>query len=982
MPSVCLSHIIWTILALSMICGRTIANLQTDHSSNGRHYGGSPSPYGRDFLLSRRSHSDISGLTLDIPPECIGSTSYTNGHNKRRKRGRKGGLRHRVRSRKFRPPLPTILLSNVRSIRNKLDELHANVKFLNEYRESCLLCFTETWLNPSINDQILSLPEFDTPIRLDRSADSTGKQVGGGLCIYVNSQWCKQYTIREELCTPNVELLSVSFRPKYLPREFGQVFVVLVYVPPSANDKVAAESIYNHIQKLESISADAPKLILGDFNSCTLKSTLPHYQQYVKCHTRNNKTIDLCYGNIKGAYTAVSKPPLGKSDHNTVQLLPSYRQKLKTGSKEMKSVKSWDTDSIETLQGCFECTEWDAFFGDNPDPDEVTDVITCYINFCIDSIIPTKNITIYPNNKPWITKELKHLLNAKKRAFCSGDRMKSKEVQRDIDNKTRLCREEYKDKVEDELRKHNSRTAWKGIQTMIGNDKPKKQAISSRDDAMFASDLNTFYARFDDTDHTAELQALLADMPDSDPQHSLTVNSADVEQLFNRVNPRKSTGPDGLPGVVIKKCSSQLSCIFTRLFQLSLDSHVVPKLWKVSRIIPVPKKTQAKELNDYRPIALTSIAMKCFERLVLQLLFQYINDKLDPLQFAYRSKRGVEDATLTILNKIYTHLEKPRAYVRILFVDFSSAFNTIQPHLLVKKLTSLDVSHSLIRWISNFLTQRTQYVCVNGTSSSSIMINTGAPQGCVLSPVLFTTYTNDCVSQHPDCSLVKFADDSSLVALLQDSDNIYHEEVEKLTDWCADNSLHLNVKKTKDMIIDFKCNKSPVNPVIINDSHVQTVSEYKYLGTIIDNRLTWNSNTDAVYKKCQQRLYFMRKLRSFNVNTEMLSLFYRCFVESVLTFGIQIWFASLSLQNRNKLSKIIHICEKIANSPFEPLPYIHERRVLSLADKILDDPSHALHNQYKILPSGRRYIVPLLKTNRSKKSFIPLSIILLNAKYK
>ena len=82
-------------------------------------------------------------------------------------------------------------------------------------------------------------------------------------------------------------------------------------------------------------------------------------------------------------------------------------------------------------------------------------------------------------------------------------------------------------------------------------------------------------------------------------------------------------------------------------------------------------------MNDFRPVALTSIAMKCFERIILNNLLYNVNHLLDPYQFAYRARRGVEDAKLCILNSVYKHLELPKSYVRILFVDFSSAFNTI-----------------------------------------------------------------------------------------------------------------------------------------------------------------------------------------------------------------------------------------------------------------------------------------------------------------
>ena len=125
------------------------------------------------------------------------------------------------------------------------------------------------------------------------------------------------------------------------------------------------------------------------------------------------------------------------------------------------------------------------------------------------------------------------------------------------------------------------------------------------------------------------------------------------------------------------------------LFQKSLDSHKLPAIWKISHITPVPKKPQPKVNNDYRPVALTSIVMKCFERIIVSHLLPLIKPILDPHQFAYRANRSVDDATLTLVHHLYQHLDTGGHHARVLMVDFSSAFNTIQPHLMMQKLMSM-----------------------------------------------------------------------------------------------------------------------------------------------------------------------------------------------------------------------------------------------------------------------------------------------------
>ena len=116
---------------------------------------------------------------------------------------------------------------------------------------------------------------------------------------------------------------------------------------------------------------------------------------------------------------------------------------------------------------------------------------------------------------------------------------------------------------------------------------------------------------------------------------------------------------------------------------------------------------------------------------------------LDPLQFAYQEHIGVEDAVLYMLHRVHSHLDKPSRYVRIMFFDFSSAFNTIQPPILRDKLDGMGVDPSFVTWITDYLTGRPQYVRLGNCVSGTLLSNTGAPQETVLAPFLFTLYTSD-----------------------------------------------------------------------------------------------------------------------------------------------------------------------------------------------------------------------------------------------
>ncbi len=169
-------------------------------------------------------------------------------------------------------------------------------------------------------------------------------------------------------------------------------------------------------------------------------------------------------------------------------------------------------------------------------------------------------------------------------------------------------------------------------------------------------------------------------------------------------------------------------------------------------------------MNDLRPIALTSVAMKVFAKILLNQLKPLVTKFVDPLQFAYISNRSTEDAVAYKLEKLYSHLEGSRNgnSVRIMYYDFSSAFNTMQPHLLTRKLLNMDVPHQLVKLMLDFLTNRSQFVKLNGNvQSESLITNTGAPQGTVLAPFLFTVYTSDFRSCRTDSPVIKFADDTA-----------------------------------------------------------------------------------------------------------------------------------------------------------------------------------------------------------------------------
>ncbi|KAL0153380.1 hypothetical protein M9458_051299 [Cirrhinus mrigala] len=234
--------------------------------------------------------------------------------------------------------------------------------------------------------------------------------------------------------------------------------------------------------------------------------------------------------------------------------------------------------------------------------------------------------------------------------------------------------------------------------------------------------------------------------------------------------------------------------------------------------VPVPKKLKITGLNDYRPVALTSVVMK--------------TPLLHRLQFAYRANRSVVDAVNMGLHYILQHLDKPGTYARI-------CFQHIIPDILQNKLSQLSVPTSICQWITSFLTDRQQLVRLGKLTSSTRTISTGAPQGCVLSPLVFSLYTNDCTSKDPSVKLLKFADDTTVIGLIQDGDkSAYRQE----------------------MTVDLRRNPPALTPLTIMNSTVAAVDSFKFLGTNISQDLKWDIHIDIV-KKAQQNKSDIRRLQ-------------------------------------------------------------------------------------------------------------------------
>ncbi len=923
------------------------------------------------------------------PLEILRSTEADKGRlnntrRRRKHRGKRAGIRNRLRKRAHSPPLPSILLANVQSLDNKMDDLRARISFQRDIRDCNIICLSETWLTPSVPDNAVTPSDNFSVFRMDRTAEA-GKTKGGGVCFFINKKWCdpRNISILSRSCSPHLEHLSIICRPFYLPREFSSTIVTAVYIPPQADSSLALSKLHDELSGYISIHPDAACIVAGDFNKANLKKVIPNFHQHISCPTRGLNTLDHCYTQFKNAYKAHSLPAFGKSDHAAIFLTPDYKQRILQVPPVEREVTRWSPHSEATLQASLDDVDWDMFRASSSDVSEFTEVALSFVNTLTEQATETVTIKTFSNQKPWVDRTIRDAVNHRTAAYnagiLSGNMGEYKSSCYALRRAVRAAKRRYSERIESHFQLNDSRRMWQGLKTICSSG--NNNSVEVRADPLLAVELNNFYGRFECNSGAILPSSTSRSSRQSSNDYAITLSEDDVRRELRRVNIRKAAGPDGITGRVLRSCADQLAGLFTSIFNESLATSVVPTPFKKSVIIPVPKNSKPSCLNDYRPVALTSTVMKVFERLLKKHICSSIPATLDPLQFAYRPNRSTDDAISQVLHSSLTHIDSKNGnYVRLLFIDYSSAFNTIVPTKLAVKLSDLGLNTSLCDWIQDFLTARPQVVKVGQFTSNSITLNIGAPQGCVLSPLLYSLYTHDCVSSHSSTSIIKFADDTVVLGLINnDDETAYLDEVERLTSWCQDNCLSLNVSKTKELIVDFrKRQQQPYTPLMISGTPVERVSSFKYLGVNISEDLTWTTHIQTQVKKARQRLYHLRQLRKFRVSPAILKTFYSGAIESVLTQCISVWYGNSSNQDCKALQRVVRLAERISGSTLPSLQGIYLKRCRSRAAKIIKDSNHPGNHLFRLLPSGRRYRSLMAKTERLRKSFFPQAIRLLN----
>ena len=466
-------------------------------------------------------------------------------------------------------------------------------------------------------------------------------------------------------------------------------------------------------------------------------------------------------------------------------------------------------------------------------PNDTYAIIESKINEAKDIHLPTTTVKFnkYKHKKsPWITLGILQSIKYRDKLYsklkrCKPDSLDYSNEKYNLNTYNKilnsLIKEAKQKYYEHEFIKHSSdlRKTWDTINKMIcRNNKSKEfpsyiisksKKIENTTEAVnvlneYFSNIGTFLA---------------SSIPNSEKDFSeylkqnincsfsfQTVNETDIMKILDKFKPKTSSGPDGLSMKLLKSIKDAIAAPLSILVNQSLYTGIFPTDFKLAKVLPILKKPNDYNVENFRPISLLNSVSKILEKCVFNQMYAYFesNNLLFTSQYGYRKEHSTELACLELVDKVSHQLDEKHTPICV-FLDLSKAFDTLNHEILLSKLKHYGLSDTPLRWFNDYLSHRHQYIEVNDIRSKTSKISMGVPQGSILGPLLFIIYMNDINYASELFQAILYADDTSLnttiSAVGKSSDslnsNAINHELSLISQWLACNKLSLNVKKNE-----------------------------------------------------------------------------------------------------------------------------------------------------------------------------------------
>lgn len=371
---------------------------------------------------------------------------------------------------------------------------------------------------------------------------------------------------------------------------------------------------------------------------------------------------------------------------------------------------------------------------------------------------------------------------------------------------------------------------------------------------------------------------------------SIVIPPSIVEDKINKLKVKFTGGPDGLPSIILKNCSSTLIEPLTTLFQLSISQGIFPSRWKNSYIIPIHKKGPKKEICNYRPIAKLSCIPKLFESIVYDTLLFHCKQIFSPNQHGFLTGRSTTTNLVDFVSGTICAMEAGNE-VDVIATDLSKAFDKISHSLILFKLKALGFPPSFIAWIQSYLSDRQYTILFRGIESNPILATSGVPQGSHLGPLIFILTINDVDCVINDSMISVYADDKKIYRKISSpSDSILlQQDLNRFSIWCQKNFLELNVSKCQAITYSRKRSPLPPRTYFINNETVTVVDSLCDLGILCDKELNFRSHITTSINRANSALGFVKRWSKEFSDPYVTKSLYLTFVRPLLEYASQVW---------------------------------------------------------------------------------------------